>query len=62
MYNGNELDLKDLDMVNGGINLEGNKNAQTAISYCKNCKKDTKFYVFKGGRGRCSVCNEEKFI
>ncbi len=61
MYNGKELDKKDLDMVNGGINLTG-KNARTATSYCKKCKKDTTFNVFMGGRARCSVCNEEKFI
>ena len=61
MYNGNELDKKDLDMVNGGINISG-KNDKTAIAYCEHCKKETTFIVYTGGRARCSVCKKEKFM
>lgn len=48
------LEDEDMDNVTGG---SGNRNSDTAMCYCSECKKITLHRLASGGRGRCTVCN-----
>ena len=54
MYN---LDINDLDKVEGGKAINKPK---TTKSYCPTCKKETEFKIYAGTVGVCNICNQRK--
>ena len=62
----NELNLDQLENVTGGVvagaggggTNSQNQSVEIAIHYCGgNCKKETTFSIYSGGRGYCTVCS-----
>lgn len=50
--NATELNENDLDVVTGGLGV----NVQQISKECPVCSKITKFNIYSGGRGICTVC------
>ena len=66
MDTNNKLNAIELENVTGGVNNNnGNKNINedyvTKELYCPYCKDYYLFYIFMGGKTKCSNCNKEVF-